>query len=416
MQAICQERKLDTRLAFGALPLDHSGGETLLMAELLPSAMGGLSNPASLLIEKVSNAIGRHFDPRQAIRMAEAEAKADRIRAESQAEAEIAVAELRQRAAERFIYEEMRRQSNMEAITGKAIPNLTEDAEPDRIDDDWIANFFDKCRIVSDSQMQELWARVLAGEGNNPGAFSRKTVNLIADLDKRDADLFKNLCRFGWRINRTVEVLIFYEQSELYNRLGINYNSLGQLETLGLVHFTEVGNVDMAGLPQVVSASYGDRQVTLNFPDAKGNRLDVGKVLLTQSGDELFRVTGAELVEGFFDYVYDRWSSESLVPPKETEPETEFKKLADRWLADTAIHSNPGIIARHPAYAQIIAMREVAISFMLDEMEKKRNRPHWFQALHDITGMTPAPAEIWGKVDKVAAAWLEWGREQGYRR
>ena len=34
------------------------------------------------------------------------------------------------------------------------------------MEEDWIANFFDKCRIVSDSEMQSLWARVLAGEAN----------------------------------------------------------------------------------------------------------------------------------------------------------------------------------------------------------------------------------------------------------
>ena len=104
--------------------------------------------------------------------MAEAEAKANRIRAISEAETEIEVAGLRHRAAERFIYEEMKMQSNMEDITQKAIPRLTDNAEPEKIEDDWITNFYDKNRIVSDDQMQDLWAKILAGEANNPGSFS----------------------------------------------------------------------------------------------------------------------------------------------------------------------------------------------------------------------------------------------------
>ena len=384
------------------------------MAEPFSASLAAVSRPATLLIEKACNALGRHFDPRQTVRMAEAQAMASRILAISEAETDAEIVELRHRAANRFVFEEMRNQSNMEAITGKAIPSLTEYAEPDKIDDDWVANFFDKSRIVSGDQMQHLWAKILAEEGNSPGSFSRKTVNQVADLDRRDAELFTNICRFGWIINRTVEVLIFDEQSALYNRLGINFNSIGQLEALGLVRFNGSGNFNMASLPQNVSASYGGSRLYLSFPNNSENRLNVGKVLLTQSGMELFRISEAKAVEGFFDYVYDRWANESLVPPRETQLEVSFNKLADQWIAETAFHSNPSIIAKHPAYSQIVAIGEQAIPFILEEISQKRNRPYWFQILNDITGMTPAPEETWGKVEEVAAAWLEWGREQGH--
>ena len=384
------------------------------MADPVSASLAALTQPATLLVEKVSNAIGRHFDPSQAIRMAEAEAKADRIRTVSQVETEIEVAELRQRAAERFIQEQMRMQSNMEMITARAIPHLSDDAEPDKIDDDWVANFFDKSRLVSDDRMQELWAKVLAGEGNHPGRFSRKTVNLIADLGAKEAELFQALCRFTWVINRTIEALIFDEQLDIYNQVGIKYDSIRQLEALGLVHFEGLADVNIKGLPQSTSASYGARQVVLSFPNSSENTLKIGRVIFTQFGRELFPITGATVVDGFFEYVYDRWAEESLVPPRDTEPERTFSDLAELWIQETAIHSNPAIIERHPAYAQLVAMKYDAIPLILKEISQKRNRPHWFQALHDITGMTPAPENTWGNVERVAAAWLEWGREQGH--
>ena len=101
---------------------------------------------------------------------------------------------------------------------------------------------------------------------------------------------------------------------------------------------------------------------------------------------------------------------------KAKELESTFNALADKWVGDTAMHSNPAIIARHPAYSQIVGMGRQSVPFILNELSQKRNRPHWFQALHDIIGETPAPEDSWGKVEKVAAAWLEWGREQGYQR
>ena len=380
------------------------------MTQFLPVNVGELSRPATLLIEKVSNAIGRHFDPRQAIRMAEAEAKAERIRAVAQAETEIEVAELRRRAAERFVEEQMRMQSNMESIAAKAIPHLSDDAEPDRIEDDWISNFFDKSRIVSDENMQQLWGKVLAEEGNRPGSFSRKTVNLIADLDKRDAEQFTSLCRVSWTISGTLIPLVYDEGSSVYRQLGIDFHSVSQLEALGLVRFQVVGNFNATNLPQNVPASYGGRRVSLTLPRRDGNRLDVGKVLLTNSGGELLRITGAQVADGFFEYVYDRWASQSLVPQREVGLQATFNELADNWLAETAMQSNPAIIANHPAYPQIVGLGEQAIPLILAEISEARNRPHWFQVLHDITGVTRLPEEAWGSVEAVAAAWLEWER------
>ena len=276
----------------------------------------GLSAPATMLVEKISNAIGRHFDPRQTIRMALAEAEAQRILKLAETKTAIEVEELRARAASRFMNEEMTKQENIENITQKAIANLTDNASPEDIEDDWISNFFDKCRIVSDADMQELWARVLAGQGNNPGSFSRKTINLLADLDKKDAELFTNLCRFGWVIADGFRPLVFDTQHEIYTRHGINFGSIVQLEHLGLI--TTVGMIGYRAirLPQRAVASYGDRQIVLSLPKHSDNELDVGKVILTKSGFELLRVISHTQIEGFYEYMYDKWASESLVAPR----------------------------------------------------------------------------------------------------
>ena len=84
----------------------------------------------------------------------------------------------------------------MERITEKALPRLKEGSNPNGMDDDWVTNFFDKSRIVSDEEMQEIWAKVLAGEANAPGTYSKWAVNFLGCIDKRDAELFQNLCSF----------------------------------------------------------------------------------------------------------------------------------------------------------------------------------------------------------------------------
>ncbi len=278
---------------------------------------GELSKPATVLIEKISDAVGGYFKPYQIKRVAKAEGNADIIKAQAQ----IDVTDIQRRAISRFVFEEARKQDNIEKITEKAIPQLEECSAPQNVEDDWIINFFDKCRIVSDDDMQKLWSRVLADEANSPGAFSRKTVNLLADLDKSDAELFIRLRSFGWMIGDIVP-LVYDFQDEIYNRHGINFSSLAHLESLGFVQISQISEFQRSKLPKKVTVSYYGRPVELTFPTDADNELDLGKVLLTRAGQELAPVCGSKPVNGFFDFVYNKWASQSLVSKRETEQGT----------------------------------------------------------------------------------------------
>jgi Protein of unknown function (DUF2806) len=196
--------------------------------------LGDLGRPATALIEKISDAVGGIFKPYQIIRLAKAEAEANRIQTESQ----IAVTDLQRRAMHRFLEEEAKKQSNIEAITSNALPLLDDKSAPQNVANDWITNFFDKSRIVSDRDMQQLWSRLLAGEANAPGAFSRRTVNLLADLDKGDAELFMRLCGLNWKIQEDLVPLVFDLGSDIYTRTGITFDMLSHLESLGLIQTT----------------------------------------------------------------------------------------------------------------------------------------------------------------------------------
>ena len=194
--------------------------------------LGDISKPATVLIEKISEAIGGYFKPYQIRRVAEAEADAQIIEAQSKIE----ITDLQRRAFVRFIGEEALKQDNMEKITQKALPLLCESSKPDNIENDWISNYFDKCRLVSNEEMQSLWAKVLAGEANSPGAFSKRTVNMLSSLDTVDARLFTSLCGFCWQIGDIVPI-IYSEHETLYNEQGINFGSLTHLDSIGLINF-----------------------------------------------------------------------------------------------------------------------------------------------------------------------------------
>ena len=276
----------------------------------------GLTRPATVLIEKISEAVGALHQPRQIREVAQAKADAAMILAKGKIE----IDEVKLRALQRFVNEETRNQQSMESIVEKAIPDLNSNAPTEDVEADWITNFFDKCRSISDHDMQRLWSRILSGEANAPGTFSRKTVNLVADLDKESARMFHTLCSFGWLFGDTLVPLILEFSEEIYNKHGVFFYSLGELEAIGLIRISGSEGFALNDVPRRSTACYQDRSVQLTLPKDLGNRLNVGNVIMTPSGTQLSRIVKPDPIEGFFDFIYDRWAEESLVPPRENPP------------------------------------------------------------------------------------------------
>lgn len=266
--------------------------------------LGELSKPANTLIEKVSSAIGGVFEPWQIKRIAKAEAEASLIKIES----EIQITDLHRRAMHRFVEEEANRQENMEEITKKSILLIEEKSDPAKMEDDWVTNFFDKSRIVSDEDMQALWANVLAGEANKPGSFSRRTVNLLSDLDKRDAELFQTLCRFGWDVGEFTPV-IFDRGAPIYNNLGINFTSLSHLDSLGLIRSNALTGFGMTVFSKSFAVAYFGQPLQLVIKEGQENKIPIGGIILTQAGKELAQIVKVPGVQGFYDYVKEQWKS-----------------------------------------------------------------------------------------------------------
>ena len=266
--------------------------------------LAGLSKPANTLIKKISAAVGGLFRPYQIKRIGKAQAEADLTSAQS----EIEITDLHRRAVRRWIEEEAQHQQNIEDITSKALPELNDAANPDDMEDDWITNFFDKSRIVTDSEMQNLWSRVLANEANVPGTYSKRTVNLLADLDKAEAILFSGLCGFCWEIAGTTP-LVLDTSAEIYRSSGINFETLSHLETIGFIQFNGVGNYSLHGLPKMFLATYFGHRLILEMPKSKNNSFNIGHVRLTKTGLELMTICDSNPVDGFVDYIMDAWKT-----------------------------------------------------------------------------------------------------------
>lgn len=219
---------------------------------------------------------------------------------------QLEITALQDRAISRFFIEEAKKQYNIETITSKALPLLEEGASPQQIEDDWIAHFFEGCRLISDEEMQILWSKVLAGEANSPGRYSKRTVNLISSVDKAVAELFRQLCSFAWRIpDAEVVPLVFDHNDQIYAEL-LQFDALRHLEEIGLISFQDGGYV-AEGFGQAGKMSFYGKPFEIEFPQPANNSLQIGTVLLSKVGQELALICESAPCLGFQEYVVARW-------------------------------------------------------------------------------------------------------------
>lgn len=254
-----------------------------------------LSEPITKLIETVANAVGILYEPTNIVRKAKAEAEASVIKAQGDIEAK----ELTLRASRRLDALEFRRQKNIEAIVKKATEQLPESVSKEKVEEDWIAQFFNHSQDISNEEMQLIWARLLAGEIEKPGSFSLRTLQLVRVLRQSDATLFRRFCNFIWN-----NQMHFYSHStlDILGRKGIGYGELINLESLDLISLNEVSFGAEPG--ETLELNYIGKQYSLN---AEGRLPRLPMYPLTDIGRELAPICGAEPDQEYLQEILTEW-------------------------------------------------------------------------------------------------------------
>lgn len=269
---------------------------------------GDLGKPATTLIERISDAIGGIARPWQIKRIATAEGQAEVIRAE----ARLQISDLERRSMERLFREEARKQENIEAITAQALPLLADNSRPADLEDDWITKFFDECRSVSNEEMQAIWARLLSTEANSPSSISKRTIDVLASLDRKDAELFSKITQFSITDDNQL-IAILDKDKPIYTDAGFDFSGLTQLADLGLVHCDFLGGFISTQSQERVEISYHGRKVGLTLPGPPYN-FPLGNVRLTSAGAQIASTLPRLLNAQFFDYLLDAWANSNYNP------------------------------------------------------------------------------------------------------
>lgn len=153
-------------------------------------------------------------------------------------------------------------------------------------DFDWFMRFFEAVGNVSDETMQNLWARILAGEIAQPSTFSLKTVDVMRNLSKRDAELFIKVCSHSFISSATNYFLP--NEDEFIEYVGIQYADIMKLSELGLIFndATITLNMDISNEPQIL---INNHSLIMLITSASGNseKASIRQYPFTEVGKEL---------------------------------------------------------------------------------------------------------------------------------
>ena len=264
---------------------------------------------------------------------AEGDAEVLSIQAEAQSKArEILVSQdtdvtgelnITDKVNQRILFQEHKRQVNIETVVRKSANHLgdksVENREPDH---DWTARFFNDIQDVSSEGMQNLWAKVLAGEVEKEGSTSIRTLGVLKNMDQATASLFRKFCSacifLGQDFsNGRVPSLDGNAGSNSLVDYGLEFRALNRLNENGLIISDYNSWVDLIYCKILVVKNetvrieipftfqrkhwilrpYAQDHDINNIKKVKDFRLS--GVALTSSGMELSKIIDLELMEKF---------------------------------------------------------------------------------------------------------------------
>lgn len=258
------------------------------------------------LLEATVSGIGTIGGPMLARWRARTEANALRIKAQGQAAAVRLIADaqaearksfdidtssvqgelgIRNEIEARLSFQEEKRQSNIKAVVGMAAEEVGEKEVPDQeIDHDWTARFFADVQDVSSEQMQQIWAKILAGEVEKPGRTSLRTLSILKDMTRKDAELFAHVAQF------IIRDFIFHDESTESIPEFPKLEPLLQLSCCGLLHVDR--DLSHSFYPNLDFRSWlTDKRIAFSISSKDKNdafKISIPTYVLTDSGKELY--------------------------------------------------------------------------------------------------------------------------------
>jgi hypothetical protein len=133
--------------------------------------------------------------------------------------------------------ENLRNTINLIDTATKSAKYIDEEKSNDiKMDNDFFWNTVEHAKTISNEEMQELVAKIIAGEYNQPGTYSMSTLQTLKMLGREELELFEKMCSLCINTEQIPQQIFAIPESikPLLNFLKIDFAKLQILQSLGL--------------------------------------------------------------------------------------------------------------------------------------------------------------------------------------
>ncbi len=175
---------------------------------------------------------------------------------------------IEERANKRGRLTALRKQQNIENIIQKTLGYCANLDIKQRTDHDWFDCYITLAEGVSNQTMQDLWAKILAGELVKPGSFSFKALKIFREMSIYDAKLLAKACSLAVQDQNKKNIRLI---SGTYQKPGLwNFFSKQRQQYINLSHFG-LNYADLLALAENHLIYLQESELNLDHKDEKLN-------------------------------------------------------------------------------------------------------------------------------------------------
>ena len=215
----------------------------------------------------------------------------------------------------RIRHQENKKQRNLEAVLLSAAQdiNTIDEVIPENINEDIINRIFDYAKNITDTDLQSLWGRILAGEIKQPNSFNIGTLDILRNLSKSDLNLITKLKPYLLEYGET---FFFNKKSDLLDKI-LPHHQLLNLVDQKIIQPSSTGligiNLNLYTNPHPIShhISSHNKLIIINIPpNSETFSFDI--LTLTQYGKDLFKLTPANSNNDYLNEFYNLIKKENI--------------------------------------------------------------------------------------------------------
>ena len=262
-------------------------------------AVGAVASFGKKVINTISSAIGILYEPTRIKLLADADAYKIKTLANAKKEAEsLGDTEHATRidnVSQMVVAKELRRQENIAYIVNEAIKQieLKEQVSDEKVDPDWTTRFINIAQDISNEEMKNLWAQILAGEVAQPRTYSLRTLECLKNMTKDEAALF---VKFATLALQTSNDSFVYRDSDLLLKYGITYADIQRLVEIGVLNPAE--NVIKRCAAKEFYLIYNQKLAFINYENKQTYSLPVYD--FTSSGEQILSIVTKKCHDQYF--------------------------------------------------------------------------------------------------------------------